>query len=202
MMMPFGPLRRERSRGSRIRRWLPWHTPTSPVTWVPSTASLAAKRKRHDKRMRERLEQVKAEVRTLHLKQSHMRPEGQRLLQQQRGILEARNTQLDGDKGYFEANHDHHNGRRIGEAAHPGPPPRWRPLLLCLSLVISWSTQPLNIFDHTGLEGDGPTPTTDALAKARPALRLASANVTSLAAVWELIPDLQFDLLALQTTHL
>ena len=67
-----------------------------------------------------------------------------------------------------------------------------------MTLVVSWSTQPLHVFDCTGAEGDGPTPHAGNPERAPSTLRLASANVTSLAAVWNLLPDQPFDLLALQ----
>ena len=113
---------------------------------------------------------------------------------------------------------------------HPGPQIAglFRAIWSC-ALLVTWSTQPLHIFDRTGTEGDGPsqpggddpthvTASSQRASQAGPAhsqplsgagtdktashaVRLASVNVTSLRGCWDLIASLPFDLLAMQEHH-
>ena len=59
----------------------------------------------------------------------------------------------------------------------------------------------LSAYDPTSLQGDGPREFIRSL-KDRPTIQIASANVTSLQGVWDLITELHFDLLALQELHI
>ena len=104
-------------------------------------------------------------------------------------------------------------GQSIGDAPNTGT---WvaRPLraFCLLGLVVSWSAQPLCVFDPTSTEGDGPEKHIQAspggplgggqALKDRPTVQIASANVTSLQGVWDLITELPLDLLAMQELHI
>ena len=70
--------------------------------------------------------------------------------------------------------------------------------------------QALSVFDPTSTKGDGPgnqwahTPKGSMCQapKDRPTVQVASANITSLQGVWDLITELPFDVLAMQEMHI
>ena len=107
--------------------------------------------------------------------------------------------------------HDAHRGVSTGESHHPvsrhlrdakralwGRTPLW-----AWGTLITWSTLALSAFDPTGWAGDGPEqPHVPPALGAHNTARLASANVTSLQGVWDLIVDMPFDVLALQEMHI
>ena len=145
------------------------------------------------KRARVRIREVKGELRTLRLRQRLMRPArlDELTLRAQMDRVQRTTDEAEQSLEHLAAherrnlNHNPPNGQRIGEASNPGPSPAHRPdrpcprqtrgswsrlLGLCLAgLTVSWSTQPLSVFDPTGKRGGwaGREPLCDAVAKRR-----------------------------------
>ena len=76
---------------------------------------------------------------------------------------------------------------------------------LCLvGLAVTWCTRALSTFDPTSTKGEGPDTDTTATTRAASGsmMQLASANVTSLHGIWDLLLEMPFDLLAMQELHI
>ena len=168
--------------------------------------------------VKQRIGNIKEELRLLRLKQRLMRPLAVRnALRQERHDRTTR--ELTGDR--LGRNHDPNVGQRIGEASNPGPtqattrklpqrtpsgqgpPPQGRPtepasrprrrqtprLLRIVSGILLLS-RALGVFDPTSVQGDGPdspmtthphsTPRESQTCRLKAAVRIASANITSL----------------------